>query len=255
MQDKIIGTTMPVLEVGLDPGESVVSESGEFSWMSGAVQMATGMGGGIGGKGLMGALKRAAGGSSLLFNTFTAEGSPGFVSFAAKLPGQILPVDLGAEAEYFAHRHGFLAGVPGVQVSIGFQQSFRGGIFGGEGFILQRLAGNGRAWVELSGEVVTFDLDPGQVMRVHPGHVGLFQASVSFQVERVPGIANRYFGGDAHHFVVLTGPGRIWLQSMPVTVLAASLMPYLGDAGAGRTAAAGASGGVAGGILGGILRS
>jgi uncharacterized protein (TIGR00266 family) len=250
MQHQIKGTVLPVLEIQLDPGESVLSEDGEFSWMTDSVQMTTGTGGGAGGKGLLGAVKRVAGGSSFLFNTYTAEGAPGMVAFAAKMPGTVFPIDLNQE--YFAHRHGFLAGTPGVEVSVSLQQTFRGGIFGGEGFLLQKIGGSGQAWIELSGEVMPYDLAPGQTMRVHPGHVGLFQASVTFQVIRVPGIANRYLGADGHHWVVLTGPGRAWLQSMPIPILAGAMAPYLG--GDARPVAAGAAGGAVASALGDILR-
>jgi uncharacterized protein (TIGR00266 family) len=248
MQHQIKGSVLPVLEIELSPGESVLSESGEFSWMTDSVQMTTGMGGGAGGKGLLGAVKRMAGGGSFLFNTFTAEGAPGMVAFAAKLPGTIFPIELNQE--YLAHRHGFLAGTPGVEISVALQQTFRGGIFGGEGFLLQRIGGTGHAWIELSGEVMVYDLAAGQTLRVHPGHVGLFQSSVSFQVILVPGVANRYFGADGHHWVVLTGPGRVWLQSMPVAILAGALSPYLGEA---RPAAAGAAGGAVASAIGNIL--
>jgi uncharacterized protein (TIGR00266 family) len=251
MQDKVQGTTMPVLEIGLDPGESVVSEAGEFSWMSDAVELSTGMGGGMGGRGIMGALKRAVGGGTFLFQTFTAQGGPGLVAFAAKLPGSIFPIDIEPGREYLAHRKGFLAGMPGIQISAALQQSFRGGIFGGEGFILQKISGQGRAWIELSGHVTQYDLQPGQTMRVHPGHIGLFDSSVSFQVQRVPGLANRYLGQDGHHFVAMTGPGRIWLQSMPVPILAGALMPYL-PSGGGSSAV---EGGVVGGALGSLFSS
>ena len=249
MRHQVKGSVLPVLEIELDPGESVVSEAGEFSWMTETVQMSTGMGGGAGGKGLLGAVKRVAGGSSFLFNTYTAEGARGMVAFAAKLPGSVFPIELNQE--YLAHRHGFLAGTPGVQISVALQQSFRGGIFGGEGFLLQRISGAGTAWIELSGEVMTYDLQAGQTLRVHPGHVGLFQASVSFQVVRVPGMANRYLGADGHHFVVLTGPGRVWLQSMPIPILAGALSPYLGDD--SHPVAAGAAGGVVASAIGNIL--
>jgi uncharacterized protein (TIGR00266 family) len=252
MKEQVIGSTLPVLEVSLEPGESVVAEVGEFSWMSDSIQMSTGMGGGVGGKGLMGALKRAAGGSSFLFSTYTAQGSAGLIAFAARLPGSIMPVDPGDGREYMVHRHGFLAGTPGVQISAGFQQSFTAGIFGGEGFILQRIGGQGRAWVELAGEVVSYDLAAGESLRVHPGHIGMFEASVAFQVMRVQGITNRYFGGDSHHFGVLSGPGKVWLQSMPLPILAASLAPYLPKAdGDGRQAV---EGGAIGGIIGDLLR-
>jgi uncharacterized protein (TIGR00266 family) len=253
MKEQVIGSTLPVLEISLDPGESVIAEVGEFSWMTDSIQMSTGMGGGVGGHGVMGALKRAAGGSSFLFSTYTAQGSAGMIAFAAKLPGSILPVDAGRGAEYMVHRHGFLAGTEGIEISAGFQQSFTAGVFGGEGFILQRIGGEGRAWVELAGEVVPYELGPGQSLRVHPGHIGMFEASVAFQVMRVQGIANRYFGGDAHHFGVLSGPGKVWLQSMPLPILAASLAPYLphADGDRGRQAA---EGGAIGGIIGDLLR-
>jgi uncharacterized protein (AIM24 family) len=249
MLDKIQGSTMPVLEIALDPGESVVSEVGEFGWMTDAIQLSTGTGGGMGGRGLMGALKRAVSGSTFLFNTYTAVGGQGLVAFPAKIPGSIFPVDVAPGREYLTHRHGFLAGIPGIEISPALQQSFKGGIFGGEGFILQRLAGTGRAWVELSGHVTEYDLQPGQVMRVHPGHVGLFDASVSFQVQRVPGVANRYLGSDGHHFVLLSGPGRVWLQSMPVAILAGALQPYLST----QDTRSAVDGGLAAGALGDLF--
>jgi uncharacterized protein (TIGR00266 family) len=250
MLDKVQGSTMPVLEIALDPGESVVSEIGEFGWMSDAVQLSTGGGGGVGGRGLMGALKRAVGGSSFLFNTFTAVGGQGLVAFPAKLPGSIFPIDVAPGREYLTHRHGFLAGIPGIEISAALQQSFRGGIFGGEGFVLQKVGGTGRAWIELSGHVTEYQLQPGQVMRVHPGHVGLFDASVSFQVQKVPGLANRYLGSDGHHFVLLSGPGRVWLQSMPVAILAGALQPYLATEDRGSAVDAGMVGGALGDLFG-----
>jgi uncharacterized protein (TIGR00266 family) len=251
MQDQILGTTMPVLSISLEGGESVVAEVGEFSWMTDAIQMSTGMGGGVGGSGLMGALKRKVGGSSLLMSTYTAQGAPGVIAFAAKVPGSIMPVDVGSGNDYMVHRHGFLAGTTGIQISAGFQQSFTAGIFGGDGFILQRIGGQGRAWVELSGEVIRYDLAAGQSLRVHPGHIGMFQSSVAFQVVRVQGIANRYFGGDSHHFGVLSGPGTVWLQSMPISILAASLAPFLGDT---QSRGKAVEGGVIGGVISDLLK-
>ena len=247
MQHQIKGSVLQVLEIELDPGESVLSEAGEFSWMTDSVQMTTGMGGGAGGKGLLGAVKRVAGGGTLLFNTFTAEGSPGMVAFAAKLPGTIFPIELNQE--YLAHRHGFLAGTPGVEISVALQQTFRGGIFGGEGFLLQRIGGSGQAWIELSGEVMVYDLQSGQTMRVHPGHVGLFQSSVTFQVDPgawhgqpVPRGRRAPLGG-AHR----TGPG--------VAAVDADPDPGRGDGSpiSGRRpdrSAAGAAGGAVAGVLG-----
>jgi uncharacterized protein (AIM24 family) len=212
MQEQLAGTTLPVLSICLDPGESVVAEAGEFSWMTDSIQMSTG----------------AADGPVL--STYTAKDAPGTIAFAARLPGSIVGTEIGPGTEYLVHRHGLLAGTPGIEISTGFQQPFSTGIFAGEGFVLRRIGGHGRAWIELAGEVVSYDLAPGESLRAHPGHVGMFTASVSFQVMRVPGIANRYFGGDVHHFAVLSGPGSVWLQSMPLPVLAAALAPFLPQA-------------------------
>jgi uncharacterized protein (TIGR00266 family) len=254
MEEMIHGTTMPVLELSLQEGESVVSEAGEFSWMSDSIQFATNTGGGMGGKGLMGAVKRAVSGSSIMMTTYTAQGGPGSIAFASKVPGHILPIDVEPGSEFMVHRHGFMAATPGIALSMGFQQSIRGGIFGGEGFILQRIGGSGRAWVELQGEVIVYDLAAGQSLRVHPGHAGLFQASVTFSVQKVPGLANRYMGKDGHHFAVLTGPGRVWLQSMPTSVLAGVIAEYLPDDG-DHHAAEGAAAGIGGAkIIGDLLR-
>ncbi|MGO9456777.1 MAG: AIM24 family protein [Acidimicrobiales bacterium] len=252
MQDTVQGTTMPVLEVTLDPGETILSEDGEFSWMTDTIQMSTNFGGGAGGKGVVGALKRAVAGGTFVFNTYTAQGGPGMVAFAAKLPGKILPIEVAPGNEFICHRHGFLAGLPGIQIAPALQQSFSGGIFGGEGFILQRLSGTARAWIELSGEIRAYDLAAGETLRAHPGHVGLFQASVTFAVQRVPGMANHYMGKDGHHFVQLTGPGRVYLQSLPLPILAGALEPYV-DKGDHHDSRSAVEGGAVGGIIGGLL--
>jgi len=248
MEDQILGTTMPVLEVMLEPGEALISTHGELSWMTANMQLSqttnTGGGGGLGG-----VLKRAVGGGGVFLTRYEAVGGPGMISFAAKLPGRIFPIEIGPSGGYLVHRHGWVCGTPGITPTVALQQSFRGGIFGGEGFILQKLEGQGQAWIELSGEVATYELAAGQSLLVHPGHAGLFQDSVSFTVIRLPGIANRYMGADGHHLIQLTGPGNVWLQSMPIPVLAAALSHYLEHD--ERHDAAG--GGIAGGVLGGML--
>ena len=248
MQANVNGTTMPVLEVMLEPGEALISTHGELSWMTANMQLSqtanTGGGGGLGG-----VLKRAVGGGGVFLTRYEAVGGPGMISFAAKLPGRIFPIEIGPSGGYLVHRHGWVCGTPGITPTVALQQSFRGGIFGGEGFILQKLEGQGQAWIELSGEVATYELAAGQSLLVHPGHAGLFQDSVSFTVIRLPGIANRYMGADGHHLIQLTGPGNVWLQSMPIPVLAAALSHYLEHD--ERHDAAG--GGIAGGVLGGML--
>ncbi len=252
MQAEIKGTTMPVLQVSLEQGEEVISTHGELAWMTESMTMSqTGSGGGPAagggtGGGFMQALKRVAGGGGLFLTRYSG---PGAITFAAKLPGHIVPIDIEPGQAYYVHRHGWLCGTPGITPSVGLQQSFRGGIYGGDGFILQKLEGAGQAWIELSGELTSYELPPGQSLLVHPGHVGMFQGSVQFQVTRLRGIANMMFGEDGHHVVVLTGPGRVWLQSMPLEVLAQALSAYIrrDDNSTVQT-------GAAGGIIGDMLR-
>jgi uncharacterized protein (TIGR00266 family) len=247
MQARIQGTTMPVLDVLLDPNESVYSESGELSWMTGSIQMQTHtqMGGG---GGIFGVLKRVAGGGSIFMTEYRAIQYPGEVSFAAKMPGHIVPVELGNGPEYMVHRHGFLCATPQVQLGVGFQQSLGAGVFGGDGFLLQKVTGQGAAWIELSGELIVKDLAAGETLRVHPGHVGAFQSSVSFQITRIAGIKNMIFGGDGIFLAALTGPGRVWLQTLPISKLAHQLMQYMPSPARERT-----EGGVVGGIVGSLL--
>ncbi len=249
MQAKIQGTTMPVLEVELDPNESVFSESGELSWMTSSIQLMTHtqMGGG---GGLIGVFKRVAGGGSIFMTAYQAVQAPGQVAFATKLPGHIVPIELGQGPEYMVHRHGFLCATPQVTISVGFQQSLGAGVFGGDGFLLQRVGGQGTAWLELSGELIIKDLAPGEVLRVHPGHVGAFQTTVGFQITTVPGIKNMIFGGDGLFLAVLQGPGRIWLQTLPIARLAHQIGEYLPQ---GQAAPAAIGGGMLGGIVGSML--
>lgn len=250
MQADVKGSTMPVLEVQLAPGEMVVSAHGELSWMSANVRMSQTTRSGGGGGGFMNTLKRAVGGGGLFLTQYQAQDGPGLVAFAAKVPGHIVPVDIAPGHGFMVHRHGWLCGTPGISPTVGLQQSFRGGLWGGDGFVLQRLEGQGRAWVELSGELTQYMLGPGQTMLVHPGHVGMFEERVQFSITTVPGITNKIFGGDGYHLVALTGPGQIWLQSMPLPNLAHSLEPYL----ARDVSSSSAEGAGLGAIVGGMLR-
>jgi uncharacterized protein (TIGR00266 family) len=252
MQTRIQGTVMPVLDVQLDPNESVFSESGELSWMTASIQMTTHtqMGGG---GGLFGVLKRVVAGGSLFMTEYRAIQFPGEVSFATKVPGHIVPIQLTPGSEYMVHRHGFLCATDQVTLGVGFQQSLGAGIFGGDGFVLQKLGGQGTAWIELSGELITKTLAPGEVLRVHPGHVGAFQASVGFQITMVPGLKNAIFGGDGLFLAVMQGPGQIWLQTLPISRLAHQINEYLPHKEARQTTAAGVGGGLLGGIVGSIL--
>jgi uncharacterized protein (TIGR00266 family) len=250
MDQRIVGTVLPVLELTLAPGESIVSEPGELSWIGSTIELRTTTQT-AGAKGFMGVLKRAVAGGGIFLTEYTARGAPGLVAFATKVPGQILPVEVSPGRSYVIHRRGFLCGTLGVELSIAFQRSLGAGIFGGDGFVLQKLGGTAQAWIELDGEIVTYDLAPGETLRVHPGHVGMFEESVSFGLTTVPGIKNALFGGDGLFLAALTGPGKIWLQSAPLPTLAHALQPYLRV----TTGEAAATGGVAGAVINNILQN
>jgi uncharacterized protein (TIGR00266 family) len=249
MNHRITGTTMPVLEFALDHNDAVISEAGELSWMTASIQMTTHTQH-AGGGGFLGVLKRVAGGGSLFMTEYRAYGAPGEVAFATRVPGHIVPLPVGNGYEYMIHRHGFLCATAGIELGVGFQQSLGAGIFGGDGFLLQKVSGQGTAWLELSGEVIIKDLAPGETLRVHPGHVGAFQSSVAFQIQRIPGLKNMIFGGDGIFLAALTGPGRVWLQTLPIARLAHQLQEYMPKAGREQAA----EGGVVGGIVGNILK-
>ncbi|WP_405164351.1 TIGR00266 family protein [Nocardia sp. NBC_01499] len=225
MDARILGTVMPVLEVTLVPGDKLLAEAGQLSWMTESIRLRTSSR--VSAGGLLGAVKRAAAGAGWFLTEYTAAKNPGRVAFAAKLPGQIIPVSLGSGTEYLVHRHGFLCGTGDVRVALTFQRRLGAGIFGGAGFTLQRLSGSGHAWAELSGEVFQYTLAPGETLRVHPGHVGMFDATVGFDITVLRGVRNILFGGDGLFLAALTGPGRVWLQSLTVSNLAHSILPYL----------------------------
>lgn len=252
MDFKVKGTVLPVLEAVLQPGETVVSTHGELGWMSPSVSLAqtTQMGSG---RGFMKTAKRVVGGGGLFLTRYRAEAELGTVVFASKLPGNIINVEVTPEYSYYVHRSGFLCGTEGIEASVAMQQkALTGGFFGGMGFFLQHLTGEGTAWLELSGEMFIYDLPPGQSIRVHPGHVGAFEQSVSFTVGTIPGIANKFFGGNGFFLADLTGPGKVWLQSMSIQMLASEIAQYLPDQNGGGNGGSGTSG-LVDGIIGGVF--
>ncbi len=248
MKSKITGTTMPVLEIGLEPGDKIIAEPGEFSWMTPNVKLhTTTMAAGA--KGLFGVLGRALSGGGLFMTEYSSSGGNGLIAFAAKLPGQIVRVDVQPGQGYLIHRHGFVCATAGAELKMGFQKSLGAGIFGGQGLVLQQLSGHCSAWVELGGEIVTYDLQPGETIQVHPGHVGMFEDSVDFDITVMKGIRNALFGGDGLFIARLTGPGKVWLQTLTMPNLAHSLAPYF----SAQETRAGAAGGVAGAVLEGLF--
>lgn len=250
MRFEISGKTTPVLEVTLAPGDEVVAESGELAWMRGAVQLQTGKSIGQSKGGFLGAAKRALSGGTFFMTSYTIPEGQGSVTFAAKAPGEIREVEISAGHEYVVHRHGFMCCEPGVELNVHMQQKLGAGIFGGAGFILQRLSGQGKAFVEMHGDVVEIDLAPGEYVRVHPGHVALFEAAMSLELTTVPGIRNKLFGGDGLFLAKLQGPGKVWLQSITLPALAHALQPYIVT----ETAAEGGAAAGAAGLIGALAR-
>lgn len=223
MEYKIIGSTLQAVILELDPGETVYSESGGMAWMSANITMKTSTRGG----GLGGMLKRAVSGESLFLVEYTSEGGKGFVSFASDFPGKIVPVSLSEGQEMICQKQAFLCAEKSVGLDIHFRRKLGAGLFGGEGFILQKLTGPGVAFVCLDGEIVEYTLAPGQTLKVDTGHIAMYEPSVSFDVEMMRGFSNILFGGEGLFLAVLRGPGRVWLQTMPTQNLAKAVAPYL----------------------------
>ena len=251
MKSKITGNTLPVLEIGLESNDVIIAEPGEFSWMTNTVEMNTTTTT-AGARGIWGAIGRAIGGGGLFMTEYTAPRGPGVIAFASKIPGSIMQLDVTPGKTYMIHRHGFVCATQGVSLSTGFQRSLGAGIFGGSGFVLQKLAGPCTAWVELGGETVIYDLQPGETLKVHPGHIGMFEDSVNFEITLMRGFMNAVFGGDGLFVAQLTGPGKVWLQSLTVPNLAHALAPYI--ASEGGTPMQNTDTGIAGGIAGAVLR-
>jgi uncharacterized protein (TIGR00266 family) len=235
MDAVIRGTTMPVLEVHLTPGESVVAETGRLGWFDDGVELET-TSALAGSDGMLDAANRSFGGSTFYMTRYSSTTQPGTVAFPARLPGTIFQVPLGPGRSYLIQRHGFLVGLEGVELTTAFDAAHAGaGILGGWGFLLQKLEGAGHAWVELAGELTEIDLEPGRSLRVHPGHIGVVEQSVSYEITSVPGMKNKLLGGNGLFLVRLTGPGKVWLQSLSTSMLANALMPYLPHATGGSS--------------------
>ncbi len=221
MNYEIIGQVMPLVQVTLDAGESIKCQAGAMKWMDPSVEMKTQMQGGVGGL-----FKRRMMGESGFMNVYTAQQDGARISFGHTYPGRILPLQVEAQS-VICQKRTFLASQPTVQLSIQFQKKLGVGFFGGEGFIMQKLHGTGTAFVEIDGEVVESVLEAGQSIRVETGAVAMFEESVKMSIDRVKGFKNIMFGGEGLFLTTLTGPGRIWLQTMSIQSLARELHPFL----------------------------
>lgn len=234
METRIVGSTMPVLEITLAGGESLVTEGGEVGWYSNGMSLETSTRFGSGGKGgFLSSLKRAVGGGELFMTEYTAPGNGGFVALAARMPGVIKELAIDSRDEFMVQTGGFMAGTRDVEVSVGLQKRLGAGIFGGAGLVFQKLSGSGRAWVALSGEIIEYDLPPGQSLLVHPAHLALYEAPMELEFASVKGVKNKFFG-ESLMMAQIHGPGHVWLQSLTMAKLADAIEPYLPDKGSGN---------------------
>ena len=220
MQYNIIGETLPAVICTLQPGETMITESGSMAWMSPNMRMETTTGGF--GK----ALGRMFSGESVFLNRYTAMNGPGMITFASSFPGTIRAVEIGPGRELIVQKSGFLAAQSTVELSVHFQKRLSAGFFGGEGFIMQRLSGHGTAFIEIDGHACEYTLGPGQSMIVDTGYLAAMDASCTMEVVSVPGIKNALFGGEGLFNTVVRGPGKIILQTMPIQKVAGALRPY-----------------------------
>lgn len=250
MRYEISGTTMQTVAVDLAAGETLYSQTNCMAWMSDTIQMQTHTGGG-----LFAGIRRSLSGGSLFITVFTAQAA-GHIAFAPRFPGTIIAKTLAAGESLICRKETFLCAQKSVALEIAWQQRMGAGFFGGEGFILQKVTGPGVVWLDLSGEVVERDLAPGERLLVHAGHVGVQQPTIQFDIQMVRGFRNVLFGGEGLFLATLTGPGHVWLQSMPIMNLAEEVGRYLphgnvGSSTLGNVAGVAAVGGILGELFGG----
>ena len=222
MRYEIKGETLPVVVCYLEGGEQMITERGSMSWMSPNMKMETTTGGGIGK-----AIGRMFAGEALFQNRYTAQGGNGLIAFASSFPGQINAYEIGPGREIIVQKSGFLAAESGVELSVFFQEKLGSGFFGGEGFIMQRLSGQGTAFLEFDGHVVDYELQPGQQIVVDTGYLAAMESTCSIEVRTVPGLKNMVFGGEGLFNTVVTGPGRVWLQTMPISNVAQLILSFM----------------------------
>lgn len=222
MRYEIKGDTLPVVICYLENGERMITERGSMSWMSPNMKMETTSNGGIGK-----AFGRMFAGEKMFQNVYTAQGGNGLIAFASSFPGSIKAFQIAPGQEMVFQKSAFLAGEASVNLSVFFNKKLGAGLFGGEGFIMQRVSGQGIVFAEFDGHVVEYDLQPGQQIVVDTGHLAAMTPSCNMEIRSVPGVKNMLFGGEGVFNTVITGPGRVWLQTMPISNVAGVLRPYM----------------------------
>ena len=221
MEYKIQGETLPVVICNLENGESIVTENGGMSWMSPNMEMKTTSNGGVGKM-----FGRMFTGEKMFQNVYTAKGA-GMIAFASCFPGSIKAFQISKNNEIILQKSAFLASEKSVELSLFFNKRLGSGLFGGEGFVTQRLSGNGIAFAEFDGHVVEYELKPGQQIIVDTGHLAAMSASCMMEIKTVPGFKNILFGGEGLFNTVIEGPGHVWLQTMPISNVVGALLPYI----------------------------
>ena len=222
MNYRIEGDTLPVVIMNLEAGESIITEGGGMSWMSPNMLMETTTNGGIGK-----VLGRAFSGDTLFQNFYTAQGGPGEIAVASCFPGSIKAFEITPGNAMILQKSAFLASSRGVELSMHFRKKLGSGLFGGEGFIMQKVAGNGIVFAEFDGHVVEYNLEAGQQIVVDTGHLAAMSESCQMDIKTVPGVKNILFGGEGIFNTYITGPGRVWLQTMPISNMASTLAQYI----------------------------
>jgi uncharacterized protein (TIGR00266 family) len=222
MKFEIIGNNLQMAKIDLLPGEGVFAEAGSMVNMSGTMNMESQLKGGV-----IAGLKRAVTGESIFLTRFSSYNSSGFVCFAGTMPGKLFPVTIGPGKEFIAQKSSFLCCEESVELDIAFTEKIRAGLFGGEGFILQRMTGNGTAFLHCCGDIIEMTLKPGEVVKVQTGLVVGFDNTVSYDIALAGGITTALFGGEGLFVTTLTGPGRVVLQSMDIAKIAAVIIPFL----------------------------
>lgn len=221
MKYEIIGAPLPVVVCTLSAGERMITEKGSMSWMTPNMQMETSAGG------IGKAFSKMFSGESMFQNIYTCTMGDGMIAFASSFPGAILPFNIAPGQDLIVQKSGFLASEAGIELSIHFQKRLGAGFFGGEGFIMQRLSGQGTAFVEVDGAVVNYTLAAGQQMVIDTGYLLAMDPTCTMDIQQVPGLKNKFFGGEGIFNTVITGPGRIWLQTMPISNVAGSILPFI----------------------------
>ena len=223
MKYQIVGEPLPVVICDLAEGEEMITERGSMSWMTQNMKMETTSNGGVGK-----ALGRMFAGEALFQNRYTAKGGAGQIAFAASFPGSIRAIEITPDKPLIVQKSGFLASESGVSLSVYFQKKIGSGFFGGEGFIMQKLSGNGTAFIEIDGYANEVILGEGESLVVDTGYLAAMEATCSMEIVTVPGVKNMLFGGEGVFNTVVNGPGKILLQTMPVSAVADVLRPHFG---------------------------